>query len=168
MADGGNFWDPYCPCKVTRKNIVMTVLTILSFALVAWTVVVTGKGPLGLEKGNQTYIIVDDSKALDSINITMASTRIINAAKAAQDKKTKAIAEAAAKATMNKRAELKYIRSATDADNVLCKCLCGLNVTLEEVLTALEFVHSRNAEAARQTTTPAPFPITTKGPFDFR
>ena len=26
MSSDGNCWDPYCPCKVTRKNIVMTVL----------------------------------------------------------------------------------------------------------------------------------------------
>ena len=42
MGDGNdNFWDPYCPCKVTRKNVVMTVLTILCFALVVWTVLET-------------------------------------------------------------------------------------------------------------------------------
>ena len=39
MGDGNdNFWDPYCCCRVTRKNIVMTILTILCFALVFWTV----------------------------------------------------------------------------------------------------------------------------------
>ena len=31
-CDGdGNFWDPYCPCRVTRKNIVMTFLGIVRF-----------------------------------------------------------------------------------------------------------------------------------------
>ena len=43
MSDDGNFWDPYCPCRVTRKNIVMTFLAICCFALVTWTIIVTGE-----------------------------------------------------------------------------------------------------------------------------
>jgi len=43
MSDDGNCWDPYCCCRVTRKNIVMTFMAIACFALVTWTIVVTGR-----------------------------------------------------------------------------------------------------------------------------
>jgi len=41
MGDG-NWWDPYCPCRVTRKNIVMTFLGFCCLGLVIWTVVTSG------------------------------------------------------------------------------------------------------------------------------
>ena len=83
-----NFWDPYCPCRVTRKNIVMTFLGIVSLGLVVWTVIMTGQGEglLG-EKGNVTYVYVDDSKLIENVNITMSTTKTVKLATAANEKK---------------------------------------------------------------------------------
>ena len=63
MGDDGNWWDPYCPCRVTKKNIVMTVLAICCFALVTWTIIVTGQHDPAQGK-NVTYIFIDDTKRL--------------------------------------------------------------------------------------------------------
>jgi len=62
MGDDGNWWDPYCPCRVTRKNIVMTVLAMCCFALVAWTIIVTGQHD-PMQGKNVTYIFIDDTKS---------------------------------------------------------------------------------------------------------
>ena len=64
-----NFWDPYCPCKVTRKNVVMTFLAIGCFALVVWTVFETSKMDEVVEKEMVMQIKVLDTKGLEEIDI---------------------------------------------------------------------------------------------------
>lgn len=134
-----NFWDPWCPCRVTRKNIVMTFLGIVSLGLVVWTVIMTGQsdGLLG-EKSNVTYVFVDDSKVIDNVNFTMSTSKTVKMAKAFNEKKVKAINEAKDRAEMKQQVKLKFIED--ENDDMLCKCLCNLNVTIEEVLTALEYM----------------------------
>ena len=156
--DYDNFWDPYCPCRVTRKNIVMTILAILSFALVAWTVIITGQdsGLLKGAKSNVTYVYVDDSKGVGNINITMSSVKTLALQKAAQEKKVAAINTASEKAKESQKVKLKYITSPTDSNAILCQCLCNLNVTIDEVLTALEFMEANKDVTKIVTTTAAP------------
>ena len=69
MSEGdGNFWDPYCPCRVTRKNIVMTILAILCFVLVFWTVIETSYELAVPPKPNITLYSVTSSKKLAEID----------------------------------------------------------------------------------------------------
>jgi len=148
-----NFWDPYCPCRVTRKNIVMTFLGIVSLGLVVWTVIMTGQGEglLG-EKGNVTYVYVDDSKLIENVNITMSTTKTAKLATAANEKKVKAINDAKDRAEMKQQVKLKYIED--ENNDMLCQCLCNLNVTIDEVLTALEYM--KTIRPIKVVTTTAP------------
>ena len=70
MSEGNdNFWDPYCPCKVTRKNVVMTILAILCFALVIWTIIATSYEVKDANIGlNGTVVKVKSDKPLDEFN----------------------------------------------------------------------------------------------------
>lgn len=73
MSDGsGNWWDPLCPCKVTRKRIVMTTMAICCFVLTAWTVVITGQTKSSVPQ-NVSLVFIDDSKSVDNLNITLSS-----------------------------------------------------------------------------------------------
>jgi len=72
----GNWWDPFCPCRVTRKNIVMTILAICCFALTAWTVFITGQPP-NVVPQNISLVFIDDSKSVDNLNITLSSRVIL-------------------------------------------------------------------------------------------
>ncbi len=65
-----NFWDPYCPCKVTRKNVVMTILTLLCFALVFWTIIQTSIEDDVEKASNVTQIKIPSSKTLDAFKFT--------------------------------------------------------------------------------------------------
>ena len=69
-----HYWSVLCPCRLMRKNIVMMSLTIICFALVTWTIIVTMDGPAGAAVSNVTHVLVDDSKDLQFINFTMTST----------------------------------------------------------------------------------------------
>ena len=71
-----HYWSEFCPCRLMRKNIVMMSLTIICFALVTWTIIVTMDGPAGAAVSNVTHVLVDDSKDLQNINFTMTSTVI--------------------------------------------------------------------------------------------
>lgn len=157
MGDDGNCWDPYCPCRVTRKNIVMTILVILSVALVAWTVVTTGLNGNAGKTSNITHVVIDDSKGIDKINITMSTVRAVSSAKASAERKTAALAKAkgANKALENQKVKLKFIVDPMDSESTLCKCLCNLNVTLEQVQEALQFMETYKPPV-KVTTTPAP------------
>jgi len=137
----------------------MTLLGILSFGLVTWTVVITGLAPDSQSgTSNVTYVYVDDSKSVTNINITMSAIKTMSLAKAANEKKVAAINESAEKAKASQMVKLKYIvnPSADGGENeILCKCLCSLNVTIDEVITALEFMQA-NRELVKVTTTPTP------------
>ena len=74
MSDDGNWWDPYCCCRVTKKNIVMTFLAICCFALVTWTIVVTGQVSI-LPSSNVSFVYIDDTKSIDNLNITLTSIK---------------------------------------------------------------------------------------------
>jgi len=154
-CDGdGNFWDPYCPCRVTRKNIVMTFLGIVSLGLVVWTVIMTGQdqGLLGT-KSNVTYVFVDDSKIIDNVNITMSTAKTVKVNVASAEKKVKSSNDAIKRAEMKQQVKLKFIED--ENDEMLCKCLCGLNVTVDDVLTALEYIkESRPLKKVVTTTAP--------------
>jgi len=149
-----NFWDPYCPCRVTRKNIVMTFLGIVSLGLVVWTVIMTGQdsGLLGA-KSNVTYVFVDDSKIIENVNFTMSTAKTVKMAIAANEKKVKAINEATERAEGKQQVKLKFIED--ENEEMLCKCLCGLNVTVDDVILALEYIKaSRPIKLAITTTAP--------------
>ena len=129
MSDDGNCWDPYCPCRVTRKNIVMTCLAIGCFALVSWTVVVTGQ--VDNAKSNQTnYVIeIDDSKSIESINITLSSDRVYKLYKTQHEKQIKQVSSTASKSTKlikNKSTALRTISDPANDTQILCQCLCDL------------------------------------------
>ena len=90
MGDDGNWWDPYCCCRVTRKNIVMTFLAMCCFALVTWTIVETGRHDPTAAL-NVSYVFIDDTKSISNLNITLKSVNAVNMATAAQEKKTKVV-----------------------------------------------------------------------------
>ena len=46
--------------------------------------------------------------------------------------------DAIKRAEMKQQVKLKFIED--ENDEMLCKCLCGLNVTVDDVLTALEYI----------------------------
>ena len=74
--------------------------------------------------------------------------------------KVAAINASADKAKEARKSKLKYITSPTMMDEameggILCQCLCGLNVTIEEVITALQFMEA-NKDVKVVTTTAAP------------
>ena len=58
--------------------------------------------------------------------------------------------------------KLKYIVNpnsydgATGDNEILCKCLCSLNVTIDEVIAALEFMQANRELVKPVTTTPTP------------
>ena len=72
MSEGSGCCDKICPCKVTRKRIVMTVMAICCFLLTAWTVVITGQAK-GSAPQNVSLVFIDDSKSVDNLNITLSS-----------------------------------------------------------------------------------------------
>lgn len=109
MGDDGNFWDPYCPCKITRKNIVMTFLCICCFALTAWTLVVTGQTDVSASK-NVSYILIDDTKAITQLNITLTSQKALGLATAANERKAAAINAVADKMNANKKVQSLLFR----------------------------------------------------------
>ncbi len=71
------YWEKYCPCRLHRKNIVLITLTILCFALVTWTVAATINPPNQKNASNVTYVVIDDSKPLKQINITLNSALVM-------------------------------------------------------------------------------------------
>ena len=165
MSDDGNCWDPYCPCRVTRKNIVMTCLAIGCFALVVWSVVVTGQ--VDNIKSNQTnYVIeIDDSKSIESINITLSSDRKYRFYKAQHEKQIKDASSTASKSTKlikNKSTALRTISDPANDTQILCQCLCDLNVTREELLEAVQHIINKSASGKPKltTTTTTPSPTT--------
>ena len=52
--------------------------------------------------------------------------------------KVKSSNDAIKRAEMKQQVKLKFIED--ENDEMLCKCLCGLNVTVDDVLTALEYI----------------------------
>ena len=109
MSDNGNWWDPYCPCRVTRKNIVMTFLAACCFALVTWTIIVTGEDA-NTKVMNISYVFIDDTKRIENFNFTLNSEKKVNMAKAAQEKKVKAITGMATKAAENRKTTIRTIK----------------------------------------------------------
>ncbi|CAB4066788.1 TSPAN13_31 [Lepeophtheirus salmonis] len=95
MSEDGNWWDPFCPCLVTRKNIVMTTLAFCCIALVTWTVVVTAKDPANnnLIKSNVTFIVIEDSKTIANLNLTMKSALTIKKVDEAYNKAIKKVSD---------------------------------------------------------------------------
>jgi len=80
MSESGDvslkyYWEKYCPCRLTRKNVVLITLTILCFALVTWTVVATIEDPNKKLEGNGTKpdfrANIDDSRPPWEMNFTM-------------------------------------------------------------------------------------------------
>ena len=136
MSEGGGgwfeqLWDKVCPCRLIRKNIVMTTLVILSFALVTWTVMATMEAPKPPPPSNVTYVMIDDTKELELLNFTM---KTVLTKQQAKPKKAKAAPPDPKPA----KSELKSLRQSDGED--LCKCLCKMNVTEEEMLEALKIV----------------------------
>jgi len=61
MSEAGDgslkyYWEKYCPCRLNRKNLVLITLTLMCFALVTWTVVVTIEDPNKIDNGNGTKV----------------------------------------------------------------------------------------------------------------
>ena len=64
----------------------------------------------------------------------------------------KAINDAKDRAEMKQQVKLKYIED--ENNDMLCQCLCNLNVTIDEVLTALEYM--KTSRPIKVVTTTAP------------
>ena len=52
----------------------MTFLAICCFALVTWTIVVTGQVSI-LPSSNVSFVYIDDTKSIDNLNITLTSIK---------------------------------------------------------------------------------------------
>ncbi len=155
MSDNGNWWDPYCPCRVTRKNIVMTFLAMGCFALVTWTIVVTGRYDPAVA-ANVSYVFIDDTKDISNLNITLTSLKAVKLAEVAQEKKNKAINAVASKMSEKRKTTLRTIKAPLNDTRILCQCMCDLEVSSEDLLEALEFIVNMKKMGLVGTTTTTP------------
>jgi hypothetical protein len=154
MSSDGNWWDPYCPCRVTRKNIVMTCLAIGCFALVTWTIYATGQHDSDGVENNVTYVYVDDTKSLLNLNFTLSSIKAVKLATDFNEKKVAAINAVADKMEEDRKTTLRIIKNPTD--RVLCKCMCDLSVTSEEMVEAMKFIVQERLNSANDTLSDVP------------
>ncbi len=140
----------------------MTFLAICCFALVAWTVVVTGQYNPETAAKNVSFVFIDDSKTVLNLNFSLSSVKAVDLAKAAQEKKVKAVEAVADKAEESRKSTLRTITNPANETHVLCKCMCDLNVTAEEMLTAMQFIVDRRKDGYEGSSSVAtPPPITT-------
>ena len=139
------------------------------FALVGWTIVVTGKQPTGLEKpSNITQVMIDDTKSIENLNFTIKSVKAKNSAESAKTRALgalpiKKLVEDAENAEENKQTVLRTIKSPID-DQLLCQCVCDLNVSSADLLEAIKFIAETKRLGFRPTqpttpTTPTPTPV---------
>jgi len=133
--------------KVTRKNVVMTILTILCFALVFWTVIQTSFEEEPKPKSNITEVKIKSSNALEAIELVMSDEIMVTYDKQNMTKaeKEKALLEKAEQKYKDFVDGIQLIRrnifqNLTGEDAELCQCVCKLNVTLEEAKQALDFM----------------------------
>uniref|UniRef100_A0A0K2UZ45 Tetraspanin31Blike [Bombyx mori] n=1 Tax=Lepeophtheirus salmonis TaxID=72036 RepID=A0A0K2UZ45_LEPSM len=135
MSEDGNWWDPFCPCLVTRKNIVMTTLAFCCIALVTWTVVVTAKDPANnnLIKSNVTFIVIEDSKTIANLNLTMKSALTIKKVDEAYNKAIKKVSDKFPPLAPPKTV-LQVINNKKKA---ICKCICSAGTTKRDMRNAL-------------------------------
>ena len=136
-------------------------LAICCFALVAWTIVVTGRieEPIKSTNGTQITLRINTSLPLCQknesacINVTtIAGNRI----QVAQEKILKQ-KDSIKKVLKTQKTDVKHIWSppimnlteSEDSKNsqnnqnsqkLLCECLCGVNVTMSEILEALQYI----------------------------
>jgi len=155
MSDDGNFWDPYCCCRVTRKNIVMTVMAIACFALVTWTIIATGefKPPIAT---NVSFVFIDDTKSIDNLNITLTTLKQITQATARLEKQTKGTIDAVTDLAKNRKTAIRTIKSPDNESEILCQCMCDLSVTREEMLAAVQHIVDSRGRTRTTSTTPVP------------
>jgi len=150
MAEGyDNFWDPYCCCKVTRKNIVMSCLTIMCFALVFWTVITTSAVTEPVDISNTTQYTVSDTKDVEQIDFEMSSQKLVTyqkekMTKYEKEEKKKFDAEDAFLTFVENIKTISRRLVAEDPEtnetHAICKCVCGLNVTLSDAKAAIDFM----------------------------
>lgn len=159
MSEGdGNFWDPYCPCRVTRKNIVMTILAILCFVLVFWTIIETSYELDNPPKPNITLYAVTSSKKLAEIDFAMSSYTQVSyksPVTSMTEKMTKDERELR-KMEDAKDAMIKFIENIQTINRTLvkermdngtvngtepiCKCICDLSVTLDHAKESIDYM----------------------------
>jgi len=132
----------------------MTVLAMCCFALVAWTIIVTGQHD-PMQGKNVTYIFIDDTKSINALNITLKSVAAVNKAEAAQEKKVQAVNKVATSMAEERQTTLRTLRSPTNESKVLCQCMCDLEVIPEDILAAAQEI-IRKRQLPKSTTTPAP------------
>ena len=137
MSVHSNFWDPYCPCRVTRKNIVMACLVLCSFTLVSWTLIVTGNYvPI---KKNINHVVIDQDKKVDNIKFKLFQSNYLKNLYLKIKKKQKEYEKYARKASEiagNRKTALRVIKNLED--DIVSKCLCGLNVSPKDLYEAIE------------------------------
>ena len=95
----------------------MTFLCLCCFALVAWTIVVTGQTDVSASK-NVSYIVIDDTKAITQLNITLTSQKALGLATAANEKKAAAINAVAEKMKTNKKVPLSKTLHTNSAHSI--------------------------------------------------
>merc|ERR1711953_1630647 len=120
----------------------MTVLAMCCFALVAWTIIVTGQHD-PMQGKNVTYIFIDDTKSINALNITLKSVAAVNKAEAAQEKKVQAVNKVATSMAEERQTTLRTLRSPTNESKVLCQCMCDLEVIPEDILAVAQ-VHNHS------------------------
>lgn len=158
MSEGyDNFWDPYCPCKVTRKNVVMTVLAILCFVLVFWTVIITSYETDTDAKPNLTLYSVSSSKTLAEIDFAMSSYAQVpykppgasTTEKMSKDERERRKIEDAKAAiikihesiqTINRTLVQERMVNGTNTTEPICKCICDLSVTLDHAKESIDYM----------------------------
>ncbi|CAB4068791.1 unnamed protein product [Lepeophtheirus salmonis] len=129
------YCEPRCPCILTRKRIVLTILALCCMALVTWTVVVTAKTPnqLGGSGINTTYVFIDDSKGIENLNITMNSVLKMKKHSSALNKAIKKVEEKHPLPD-SPATRLQIIKRENED---LCKCICTIASNKQDIMNAL-------------------------------
>ena len=121
--------------------LLQLYLAILCFALVSWTIVETGLQEGDPKKpSNITVINIDDNISIDNMNFTVIS-------KGKLEKENKTLNDAKEKIkniTESVQTRVRLIKSPVVNGTSLCNIICNKNVTVNEVIEALEHLRDEN------------------------
>ena len=110
------------------------------FALVAWTIVETGYQEEPKKSSNVTVIKIDDNISIDNMNFTVIS-------KGKLEKETKTLTDAKEKIkniTESVQTRVRLIKNPNINGTSLCNLICNKNVTVDDVIEALEHMRDEN------------------------
>ena len=127
--------------KALFKFSIFHYLAMFCFALVAWTIVETGYQEGDPKKSsNVTVIKIDDNISIDNMNFTVIS-------KGKLEKENKTLNETKEKIkniTESVQTRVRLIKSPIVNGTSLCNLICNKNVTVDEVIEALEHMRDEN------------------------